>query len=84
MSLTDTADEARRVQVEVYRRMTPSERVDVAIEMTEAALEISREGIRLRHPGYGEEQVRWALFRLRLDDDSLFRAVWPSAPLLQP
>jgi hypothetical protein len=52
--------------------------------MTEAALEISREGIRLRHPGYGEEQVRWALFRLRLDDDSLFRAVWPSAPLLQP
>jgi len=42
---------------------------------------VAEAGIRARHPDYGDEQVTWALRRLRLGDD-LLRQAWPDAPLV--
>jgi hypothetical protein len=69
--------------MEVYRSMSPDRRVSIAVAMSEEVLAIASEGIRARHPDYDDAQVRWALHRLRLGDDT-FRAVWPKAPLVAP
>jgi hypothetical protein len=60
------------------------QRLELACDMAAFAREAAAAGIRLRHPGYDETQVRWALFRRWLDDDELFHDVWPQAPLLAP
>jgi hypothetical protein len=81
MRSADTASEAYRFQIGLYRAMTPARRVEIAVSMSEEALVIAAEGIKSRHREYDADQVRWALHRLRLGD-ALFRQVWPDAPLL--
>ena len=79
----DTTPEAHRVQVQVYRRMGPEGRLRRAMTMCDEAREVAQAGIRARHPEYGDEGVRWALYRLLLGD-ALFRAAYPGRPLLPP
>jgi hypothetical protein len=63
--------------------MTGAERMDVAFRLGAMAREQTRAGIQDRHPGYSDDQVKRALFRL-LHGDALTRAVWPHEPLLDP
>lgn len=79
--LCDTTEDAQQQQDAVFRTMGAERRVATAFEMSEAAFEITRVGIRSRHPEYSDSQVRLAEFRLRLGDD-LFRAAFPGQPLL--
>ncbi|MGM0577729.1 MAG: hypothetical protein ACQEXJ_18525 [Myxococcota bacterium] len=83
MTSLDTIDEAARVQAEVWRSMGGSKRLEVALRMSDEARDVARDGIRARHPGYGEHDVEHALRRMLLGDE-LFRAAWPDAPLLDP
>jgi hypothetical protein len=48
----DTSPDAQRRQDDVFRAMTPDQRVTMVLEMSEAAFEIAAAGIRLRHPDY--------------------------------
>ncbi len=82
-STHDTTREAAAMQVAVYRRMSPTERVAIAARMSMAARAITLEGIRRRHPDYDEQHARWALFRM-LHGDELFGRAWPAAPVLEP
>lgn len=79
--LSDTDEAAQRRQDAVFRAMGPQRRIAAAVEMSEAAFEIARAGIRSRHPEYTPEDVESAELRLRLGDD-LFRAAYPSRPQL--
>ena len=79
----DTAPEAFRAQLEHYRRLEPQKRAQVALEMSEAARELARTGIRARHPDYDDIEVEHALRRLILGDE-LFRKAWPDRPVLDP
>lgn len=79
----DTSAAAERAQVSVYQRMTPSERVDVAMRMSEDARLVCLAGIRARHPEYDGRQTRFALLRLLLGDH-LFRRAFVGEPLLVP
>ena len=47
------------------------------------AREVIVNGIRSRHPGYDEEQVRRAFLRLRYGD-AVALEVWPTLPLVEP
>jgi len=51
--------------------------------MSADARAITIDGIRHRHPEDDQQQARWALFRLLVDDE-LFRRVWPQAPIVAP
>jgi hypothetical protein len=51
--------------------------------LNDAVRRLTMAGIRARHPGYDEEQVRQAYGRLVLGD-VLARAVWPGRELLDP
>jgi hypothetical protein len=79
----DTSLEAHARQVAVYQAMSPDQRVSLAVAMSEDVDTIAAEGVRARHPSYDDNQVRWAVFRLRLGDE-VFRQVWPDAPLVAP
>ncbi|MBI1899596.1 MAG: hypothetical protein HYS13_00600 [Planctomycetia bacterium] len=72
----DTTLEAARVQLEIFRRMTPEERSRLASELTAAVRRLAAEGVRARHPEYTADQVRLAEIRLWLGDE-LFHEVYP-------
>ena len=72
----DTTPEAWWVQVEIFRRMTPGRRLELAIEMSDNLRKIVAAGVRSRHPDYTEEQVRLAVNRLYLGE-KLFRKAFP-------
>lgn len=46
----DTSTDAQRFQDEVFRAMTPEQRVAMTVQMSEDAFLIVEEGIRMRHP----------------------------------
>lgn len=79
----DTTPAAWQAQLESLRAMSGSQRVGIALQLTELAREASRAGIRSRHPEYDEEEVRQAFFRM-LHGDQLTRSVWPGRELLDP
>ena len=79
----DTSSEIESMQVELWRRLGSEGRLDLALQMSDDVRELSRCGIRSRHPEYDERQVENAL-RLILLGEELFRAAWPDEALLAP
>jgi hypothetical protein len=59
----DTEAGARDAQVAAIRRLSPSERMRLAAEMSEDVRRISVEGERRRHPELDEAQARRAVLR---------------------
>jgi hypothetical protein len=80
--VNDTTEVARRVQIEVWRRIGPGGRAQLAADLSESVREIAMDGIRGRHPEYSEDQVRHAMFRMTLGDE-LYRMAWPDRELLR-
>ena len=72
----DTTLEAARVQAEIFRRMSPGKRLDLAVQMSNSLRRLVASGVRGRHPDYSDDQVRLATIRLCLGND-LFRRVFP-------
>ena len=72
----DTTPEAAWVQLEIYRRLSPARRLELAFGMSNSLREIVAAGVRSRHPGYNEEQVRLAVIRLYLGEE-LFKKAYP-------
>ena len=83
MSSRDTSERALRVQSEIYRKMAPSERLRVGLELTEMSRELIAEGIRRRHPEYSEDEVKWSFMRTWLGPE-LFERAYPRSPQLEP
>lgn len=50
MPARDTSPDAARLQDEIHRRLTPAERLRMAMEMSEFARSLSRAGLRSRRP----------------------------------
>ncbi len=79
----DTSEEAAAAQLEVYRRMTPEARLQVALELTEMSRQLPADGIRARHPEYSDEQVRLAMIRVWLTPE-LYRQAYAGYRELDP
>lgn len=79
----DTTPAADAVQLALFRKMSPSDRVRIAHQMSLDARAITLASIQRRHPEYDDASARWALFRLLVGDE-LFQKAWPKAPLVAP
>ena len=79
----DTSPDAARVQLEIYRRMPPSDRLRIGLELTRLSRDLMARGIRARHPEYSDEEVRWALIRAWIGAEMFARA-YPGRPTLDP
>jgi hypothetical protein len=69
----DTTTAAADRQRDWYRACGPGRRGELALEMSEEARELSRSGIRARHPEWPEEQVADELLRITLGDELFAR-----------
>lgn len=74
--LGDTTLEAAKVQWDIWRRLTPDRRLQLACEMSDTLRRITASGVRSRHPEYSEDEVKLAVIRLCLGEE-LFRQVYP-------
>lgn len=63
----DTSPEAFAVQAMWFRRLSPSERLRLAMEMCDEMRSLCDAGVRRRHPEFGEGQVREEVARIVLD-----------------
>lgn len=63
MIADDTAPEITRLQIEIFRRMTPEQRLQRGLELTRTCRSLMREGVRRRHPEYDENRLREAVIR---------------------
>ncbi len=60
----DTTVDAWSRQVQAFRAMRPQDRLRLALTMTDEVLEITRAGIRRRHPEWAEVQIQEELEEL--------------------
>ena len=76
----DTTPEAAWVQRQIYQRMSFENRLVLTLDMSRFLGQIGAAGVRLRHPEFTEEQVKFAVIRLRLGEE-LFRKAFPGVEL---
>jgi hypothetical protein len=77
----DTSREAERIQIDLWRRMTPSEKARAVSDISRATQELSLAGIRLRHPRASERERLLRLAMLKLGR-RLTNRVYPDAATL--
>jgi hypothetical protein len=53
-----TPTEGLQKQIEVYRRMTPQQRLQIGFGLYELARTLARQGVRHLHPDWDERQVQ--------------------------
>jgi hypothetical protein len=73
----DTSQPAHELQVRLYRAMSPAQRSELALRMSDDLRQIAAEGIRKRHPGYSERDVRRALVALLYGTETAAK-IWPN------
>ena len=52
-----TEQQAEQVQTQIYRRMTPYQKLEQASQLYELAWALKRAGVKLQHPHWTHEQV---------------------------
>lgn len=65
----DTSTAAGDKQRSVFRRLSPSERVHLAMQMSEEARTLAADGLRHRRPGATKTEIDTALRRQMLGDE---------------
>ena len=61
------------VFVELHRKMSPGEKLEQALRMTEMVWRLAETGVRQRHPDAGEREVFLRFAALHLDRDLMLR-----------
>jgi hypothetical protein len=74
----DTSPEAERIQVALWRGMTPLEKAGLVSSTSRAAQLLSLAGIRRRHPEASEDECMLRLAKLKLGP-TLFALAYPEA-----
>lgn len=57
VTANDAQTRAREIQTEIFRRMTPEQRLEYCFRWTELTYEVARGGIRSQHPDWTPEQI---------------------------
>lgn len=60
----DTHPQAALVQQAIFRRMTASERLQMALEMSESIRNVALAGLRSRRPELNEQELKRELLRI--------------------
>lgn len=78
MSELDTSPEMEKLQMDILRKMDPEKKWSLMMELIEMSRRLLMEGIRNRHPEYGEEELKLALIKILIGEE-LFALVYPDA-----
>ncbi len=77
----DASQHVAELQIELWRRMSPIEKLDLVNELTVATRELCLTGIRLRHAGASEREVKLRLALITLGRELALRAYPEAGPL---
>lgn len=83
MRARDTSQEAHELQARLYRAMTPGQRSELALRMSDDIRRVAAEGIKQRHPDYSERDIRRVLVALLYGKEAALN-VWPLEPAPVP
>ena len=83
MHPADTTPEARRLQLALYRVMSPGERIALALAMSDEIRLVTENGIRSRNPSFDDDQVRLELLRI-LHGEHIARVIVEGSAHLDP
>lgn len=61
---TDTSKEAEEVQLELIRRMSPSERLARSLALSREVIRLGKAAIRRRYPEFSEDELRFKFIEL--------------------
>jgi hypothetical protein len=76
----DTDPAAERVQLAIYRAMTPSRKLQLVLEAIQLSRDLALAGLRARHPAAGPDDLRRRLYILELGEELAIKVY---GPLLQ-
>jgi hypothetical protein len=79
----DTSPEAWQAYLEVLRRMTPAERLQLALDWSADLWKVAEAGVRQRFPHADEREIHLRFSRLMLGED-LFRQAYGDVVLDEP
>lgn len=69
--LSDTTPEAERVLIELARAMPDARKIDQVFEMIETIRMFGMAGVRSRHPGASEEELRKRMAAIVFDRETV-------------
>ena len=61
---TDTTDDALAAQLEGFRRMSPTERINKMCKLSASLRRMAMDAIRRRHPDYDQHEIRMKFIEL--------------------
>jgi hypothetical protein len=64
--VSDTSPDVSRIQLECYRRMTSSEKFQLAMRLSQLAREFATARIRRDHPSWSDREIKRELIRIAL------------------
>jgi len=70
----DTSSEARNAQYDIYRGMSEADKLRLVFETYRAGRQLAMTGIRMRHPGASDDEVRRLWARQHLGGELFDRA----------
>jgi hypothetical protein len=77
MNINDTTSEARRVIYDLYRRMSPTKKVEMIFDAYRTGQLLSMAGIRTQYPNANEKEV-WHIWAKRHLGEELYNKVYGS------
>ncbi|HWX54236.1 MAG TPA: hypothetical protein VN176_06555 [Verrucomicrobiae bacterium] len=64
MAISDTSPEIAAMQIGIRRSLSDAQRLQIALDMSLFARELTKAGIRRDHPEWSEKQIMIEVFRL--------------------
>lgn len=74
---TDTSAEAERVLLDIYRQMPPWRKLELVEDAIQTSRQLAMMGLRMRHPGETETQLRRRLLGLVLGEEAAEKIYGP-------
>jgi hypothetical protein len=75
MSISDTTTQAKQVQFDLYRKMSPSRKIELIFDAYRTGQLLSMAGIRNQYPSAGEDEV-WHIWAKRHLGEELYNKVY--------
>jgi hypothetical protein len=76
----DTDPKAERVQLAIYRAMSPARKLQLVLDSIQASRDLALAGLRARHPSAGPEELRRLLFVQELGEKLARKVYRPLTP----
>jgi hypothetical protein len=75
MSISDTTTQAREVQFDLYRKMSPSRKIELVFDACRTGQLLSMAGIKTQYPSANEDEV-WHIWAKRHLGEELYDKVY--------